>query len=446
MTRRSVRLRLTLWNVGVLALVCLIFLIAVHVAVRVSLLPEVDRRLARQAYLVTRDADDVPHSLARRVRRFDAAGHPQAWGREPADAPWDRAGLTAALAGRTTFHSVTEDGAPVRVLSMPTPHGALQIVASLSDLVALQTRLTWVLLVLAPGALLAAAAGGLFLTDRALRPVRAVADAAGALTVADLSQRLPVTGHDEFARLAETMNGMLARLETAFTQERRFIADASHELRTPLTAIKAHTSLALQGTRTPAQLREALDAVNHAADVMTRLVRDLLLLARADQGGLPLERDVVEVDVLCRHAVALSARADGPAIRVEMPDPPPVLSGDAHHLERLLVNLLDNARQHTPPEGHITLTARNDGATVMLTVADTGVGIPAAHLPHLGARFYRVDAARTRRQGGVGLGLAICHSIVDAHHGTLDIASQEGAGTTVTVRLPAGEGGGWVKG
>jgi len=303
--------------------------------------------------------------------------------------------------------------------------------------------MTTTFLSLIPVVLLVAGLGGAFLTDRALRPVRRIAWAANRMEAEDLSQRLPVIGDDEFAALAETINGMLGRLETSFAkqeqlfeQQRRFAADASHELRTPLTIIKANTSLSLSEPRTAPEYEKTLRAVDTAADRMTRIVQDLLLLARADAGQsvYPLAPTPL-AEVLQSAAGPLSDTGNAP-IQVDLPEPLFVL-GHADSLTRLFSNLLENAVRHTPADGHITVTAKRLGTQIVVEIADTGTGIAPEHLPHVTERFYRVEAARSRAQGGTGLGLAICRSIADAHSGTLVVSSVLGHGTTVRVTLQA---------
>lgn len=465
----SVRLRMTLWNIGVLALVLFGFLFAAHFSIRSYLFATMDRRLLETSERTERFAQRLRSDSTAFRPRFSVRDEPSGRNRNfhpprlyqldgkpylipgmPAPtetAPWDRAALAAAVAGETVYTLVEVDGTPYRVLSRPLlrqgkAFAVLQAGTSFAEMQALLDSLTMLSLVLVPAALLLAGVGGLFLTNRALRPVRALAHAADNLHADDLSQRLPVVGADEFAHLAETMNGMLGRLETAFTQltnsiehERRFTADASHELRTPLTAIKANTSLALRTERTPAEYCATLRAVDQAADVMHQLVQDLLLLARSDSGQLAVQCQPVDPRKLLEHAVAALPSAPIPVQIAAESDT--AIWGDPTHLQRLMVNLLENAVRHTPAEGEVTLSAQASNGGVVVTVADTGEGIAPEHLPHLGERFYRIDAARARMHGGTGLGLAICRSIVDAHHGTLQIASTPGQGTRVTITLPA---------
>jgi signal transduction histidine kinase len=280
--------------------------------------------------------------------------------------------------------------------------------------------------------------------------VKRITAEAAQIGAQDLSRRLEVTGKDELSELASTFNGMIARLEAAFQQmeqayeqQRRFTADASHELRTPLTTIKANTSLALCGEPTPAEYREALEAADEAADSMNRIVQDLLLLARSDGGQLGLALQAVPLRELLGRAISVVQDPESAELALRLQAEDLAVVGDSHHLARLFVNLLENAIRHTPATGKITVQAEPDPrapARVAIRVTDTGEGIPAQHLPHVCERFYRVDAARSHgSRGGTGLGLAICQSIVQAHSGTLQISSEIGRGTTVTVTLPRAE-------
>jgi len=330
----------------------------------------------------------------------------------------------------------------VRVLSVPWQHGdetvgVTQLARPMGEFDSLWRRLLRAALVLLPVTLLVAVAGGLALTERALRPVAQVTRAAAELGAEDLGRRLPVAGDDELAELARTFNAMLARLQAAFEQQRRFTADSSHELRTPLARVKLATSMALGGPPSLDEYREALTVADRGANAMNKLIDQLLALARADAGQLVLEVEPLAVaEVL---ANSLDAIAPAAAARVTLVPPPADLRLLADHdsLTRVLVNLLDNALRHTPPEGHVTLSAAAAGERVAIMVADDGEGIAPEHLPHLAERFYRADAARSRRAGGSGLGLAIVASLLATQEGELHLDSEPGRGTRATVSLPA---------
>lgn len=351
---------------------------------------------------------------------------------------WDEAAFVRALRGETLTTTIKRDSEPLRVLSVPVREGGqvVGVVQAPYPVVEVERAgilLDQALLALIPLVLLAAWGGALLLTGRVLRPVTQLTQAAATLGAQNLSERLPVTGDDEFATLARTFNGMLERLEVAFEQQKRFTADASHELKTPLTRIKGIASMTLLSTAKPERLLAALTDIDRAADTMAQLVQDLLLLARGDSGRLGESPKALSVRALVEQAQERVAHPEAAPIVLDLAPAELTLTGNESELLRVLVNLLENALRHTPPDGKITVTARPG----TLTVTDTGCGVSPEHLARLGERFYRVDSARTRQGGGTGLGLAICKSIVQAHDGTFTIESEPGQGTSVLIHLPA---------
>jgi signal transduction histidine kinase len=396
------------------------------------------RRNRRQAW-----AENNPYH----PRFFDLSGHSH----NPlgqSEPFWDPAAFARAKTGQTVYSIVDVDGQPVRVLSRPfLPHGVvegvIQVPYPLADVQRALSGLDRALLTLLPVALLCAGLGGALLTDRVLKRVRRLTQAAGGIGAGDLSERLPSSGQDEFSELAETFNGLLGRLETAFAkqqflivQQRRFTADASHELKTPLTIIQGNTSLALHGQPGQEEYKRSMQEIGAAAETMSRLVRDLILLAHSDAGRLGRQRIELLLREVLERAVSRVPRPSAP-ICLTLEDEALSVPGNEEELVRLFTNLLTNAARHTPADsGKITLSARREDTQTVVTVADTGDGIAPEHLPHLGERFYRVDSARSRTDGGTGLGLSICLGIVEAHDGEMTFASVLGEGTTVTVRLP----------
>lgn len=361
----------------------------------------------------------------------------------------DAAGFALAKQGLTVHATVVVDGAPFRVLSRPFPdrgpiRGVIQTSYPLTEVDRAVAGVDHALLLLIPLGLLCAWMGGAHLTDRVLRRVDRLTQAAEAISGQEFSRRLPVLGSDEFAKLAETFNRLLGRLESAFReqnrlleQQRRFTADASHELKTPLTIIKGNTSLALSQPSAEPASRQSMQEIDRAADTMAHLVQDLLLLARSDAGQLGRNPITLLAREVLESAASGVAHQEGVPITLCVEDEALCMRGNEVELVRLFTNLLENARQYTPPGGRITVTACQERAEVVVRVEDTGIGIAPEHLPHLGERFYRVDSSRTRPTGGTGLGLSICKSIVEAHGGCLEFASRPGAGTTISVRLPA---------
>ncbi len=370
----------------------------------------------------------------------------------PAALPWDKAALDTFFQNRQTRKTtITLDGVgPVRVLTFAVPAnasrgqaaGVAQLARPLADIEDALGTMTTTLLTLIPPFLILAGIGGAFLTNRVMQPIGDLARAASRIEAQNLSGSLPVGGGDEFASLAHTFNAMLTRLNASFERQKRFTSDASHELRTPLAVIRAHTSLVLQSQaeRTPEQYRKTLQTIDKAAQNATRLIQDLLLLARADTDRLEMRRTPVPLAETMGEAVQsveLSANDPHAAIHYDAPDTALAVSGDAHYVLRLVTNLVENAVRYTPPTGQVHVSARaEDNQTVLITVADTGEGIAPEHLPHVTERFYRVDASRARDSGGSGLGLALCKNIVQAHGGSMRIESTLGVGTRVLVLLP----------
>jgi signal transduction histidine kinase len=362
---------------------------------------------------------------------------------------WDASALTRAVHGETVYSTVTAAGEPVRLITAVgyTPLGSMGLVQKGYPLKDIRRALGGVdaaLLMLLPFGLLGAGWAGATLTGRVLQRVRRMTRAAADVSEADFTCRLPVSGEDEFAELAETFNGLLGRLERAFQEQQellqlqqRFTADASHELKTPLTIVRGQASLGEQRPTTDERSRRAFGEIATAATTMSHLVQDLLLLARSDEGGMGRNRERIAVREVLEGAIEQALQDAAAPIRLWIEDEALCFYGNGLELTRLFRNLLDNAVRYTPAEGSITVTAGVASGEAVVTVKDTGPGIAPEHLPHLGERFYRVDASRTRPGGGTGLGLAICRGIVEAHHGAIHFESQLQVGTTVTVTLPA---------
>ena len=322
--------------------------------------------------------------------------------------------------------------------------GVFQLSTSLRSADDLLTRLR---LLLIGGTLLAIGTTILLtipLVRGVLRPLRRMAATSSAIAGGDLSQRVAVpAGGDELTDLARAFNDMVSRLDAAFATQRRFIADASHELRSPLTALGGGVEmLLLRADRDdPAARARLLHLMEGEIGRMSRLVDDLLTLTRFDAHPLEaLQIGPVELTGLAAQ-VADETRLLAPDRTVVLDTPPEstlTVPGDADRLRQVLLNLCANARAYTPPAGTITIRVRQAATDAVLTVADTGPGIPPEELPRVWDRFRRVDPARARQagQGGLGLGLAIVRAIITAHHGSTAITSTPGTGTTVTVTLP----------
>ena len=276
------------------------------------------------------------------------------------------------------------------------------------------------------------------LTPSSFKPLEDMAAVTRQITNADdLSRRVPNTERtDEIGVLARSFNQLLERLERLFQTQQRLLADVSHELRTPLTAIRGNVDLMRRmGDADP----ESLEIIQEEIERMTRLVGDLLLLARADAGGLPLEKKKVELDNLL-FEVYRQVRLLEKSVEVKVTEVDQVcIMGDVDRLKQLLLNLIGNAIKYTPQGGVVSVRLSKKNGWAYLSIADTGRGIPAEDLPYIFDRFYRVDKARARGQagqGGAGLGLAIAKWIAQAHGGNIDVVSKVGEGTTFTIILP----------
>ena len=241
---------------------------------------------------------------------------------------------------------------------------------------------------------------------------------------------------DELDELAGTINGLLDRLAAYHTQIIRFTADASHELRSPLGAMRAAVEIALQKPRGAEEYRNVLASLGEQCERVTALVNGLLLLARADAGEVPIRREAVDLAALaCEVGEMFDPLAEEKGIQLVTETSSPVtVTGDPSRLRQLVTNLLDNAIRFTEPGGSVTLRVDGIADRAMLRVKDTGIGIPAMHLPHIFERFYQADAARS--SGACGLGLSICRWIVKAHGGTIEVDSRDPNGTEFTVIFP----------
>jgi len=315
--------------------------------------------------------------------------------------------------------------------------GTLQVAMPLNTVQHAQHIVLTVLLGVTLLAILVTAVVGYFSVRLALEPLAHVTALADQITHADdLSRRLPVPSGagDEVWTLVQAFNATLGRLESLFQAQRRFIADIGHELRTPLTVIKGNA----QWMRRIGKLdQDALNSIEEETDRMNRLIDDLLLLARAEAGKLPLRRDAVMLDAVLADVLRemqVVAREKGVHLEAVIPRPVQV-QGDPDRLKQVFLNLVGNAVKYTPPGGEVQVVLEADDDQAICRVQDTGPGIPPEDLPHVFERFYRSDKARSRGKG-FGLGLSIAYWIVKHHRGRIEVDSRLGEGTTFTVYLP----------
>jgi two-component system, OmpR family, heavy metal sensor histidine kinase CusS len=326
-----------------------------------------------------------------------------------------------------------------RVVESPSGPLVIQAAVTLAPNVRALRELVAVFLTIGPVALVSALGGGYWLARKALSPVDRMAATAAEITATRLDHRLTEPdANDELGYLARTFNAMIARLQRSFDEVRRFTADAAHELRTPLAAMRTEAEVALRSPRSADRDTRVLENLLEEIERLTRLVSHLLFLCREDTGVDAGDFQTVPLDVVLRDVgdhMAVAAREKGVVLVVDLRRPCKV-KGEADRLRQLFFNLLDNAIKYTPSGGKVTVDADSSNGQASVTVSDTGIGIPADHLPHVFDRFYRVDSSRSQETDGTGLGLAICRSIAESHSGRLEIDSTFGSGTCVTLVLP----------
>jgi heavy metal sensor kinase len=320
----------------------------------------------------------------------------------------------------------------------------VQVASSMSESYEALERFRAVLIWATPLLLILASVGGYWLGTRALAPVDGISKAAQRISIENLDERLdvPQTG-DQLQRLSETLNEMLARLASSVHRIKQFTADASHELRAPVSLIRTTAEVAVQRRDRPAiEYLQALDEILEETERTSQTVDSLMLLARADAGKEMHESAPADFCAIVHEAAEQgeklaryrdlkfsSAVASGP-IRIQ---------ADSEALRRALLILIDNAAKYTPPGGSIRVTLEAKGAYAVATVSDTGIGIAEDDVAHIFDRFWRADKARSRNQGGAGLGLAIAKWIVETHRGSIEVQSEKGKGTSFCLKIPLGE-------
>ena len=453
----SVHTRLTLWYAGAL-LAILVFISGLsYWLLARSLAQDVDRSLVTLAQVVrdaprgdgfeeaewwVRELLDPEHQLFQLLGP-DGRLRSRSWRLRDDRLPLSAEGRQRVVAGQATFETVLLHGERIRVVALPVLRNGrlievVQVGMPLAPTERTLQRWLEALLVLVPLGVGLAAAGGRVMARAALRPVDEMSQSARRIDAEALARRITIRGTgDELDRLAETLNGMLARLENTFGEMRRFSADAAHELRTPLTALKGTLEVALRAERSGTEYRAALASALEEVDRLVRLAEDLLLLSRATAGP-DSPRARVELETLALDVAEVGTRLAkdrGVTVRVGALAPLAVL-GDGSALRRAVLNLVENGVKYTPVGGRVELSVTAADGEAVLAVEDTGPGIDAADITRIFEPFVRLDTARSRESGGSGLGLAIARSIVVAHRGTLGVARPAAGGSRFTIRLP----------
>lgn len=475
---RSIRARLTVWYAFVLTAILVVYAAGVYVFLRQNLYRELDRRLhddfeAAEASLA-RDADGrVIRSRDRHGHDNDADGERwlEVWSLEGEllhrEGPEQQIPATSGSSGMAPFfdgvRQSREEARRAEVESAETGAGTILRVRTGTHRIAgtrvvirvarseapLRHELGEFLAGMGlglPAAVLLACLGGFFLAGRALKPVGQMAARAKTITADRLEERLPIENpDDELGRLGTVFNHTLARLERSFESLRRFTADAAHELRTPLTALRSVGEVAVRGPRTERAYREVIGSMLEESDRLGRLVETLLILSRGDDGRVELQASRLELGKFARATVEdLDVLADEKDQHIVVDAEPDVyVHADPRILRQAVSNIVDNAIRHSPRGAPIRVaihrTARErtaEAVEAVLEVTDEGPGIPAEHHRRIFERFYRVDKARSREEGGVGLGLSIAQWAVQANGGSIELESRVGVGSTFRIRLP----------
>lgn len=452
MRAMPVRTRLTLWYFLIVAASLIGFALFALAVMRQSIYTTVDEQLRDRAaavqLLVSRTGSENIADAIREHAELQSGsqllqvsdGSGKFLYRSPL---MERLGVPASRADQLRIESAEYNELPLRVLSTTVTAGGqqfiLQIAGPMDDYLEALEGFRSALFVGIPVLLVFAALGGYWMSTRALRPVDQISEAARMINPQDLSQRVtvPKTG-DELQRMAETLNQMLQRIESAVARITQFTADASHELRTPIALIRTRAEITLAKPRTTEQYREALKEVQAESERTTALIENLMTLARADTGSETLNFDRTNIsEVASEVSNQAQTLTDTKQLQwsATIPDAPIWVRGDTNALRRLLLILIDNAVRYTPPSGSVNLALQRNGTHAEIRVRDTGIGISESDLPHIFERFYRADKARSRQVGGTGLGLAIGRWIADAHGGEIRVESSTG-GCVFLLLLP----------
>ncbi len=451
----SLRDRLTLVNIVLLGGLFIFFGVVAYVVVTILLYNQIDDSLQQTAEQVVRqvhmDTSGEMVGIITPNLKMTSNVYVQVWSHENLvfsspglggeKTPLDPVGFNASL---PSYRDATfNEESHLRVLSVPLvsgqrPLGVVQVASNLDVVDSARRNLLSVLVFTTALGVAISALASQASVKQFLSPLETITVAADQINRADdLSRRVPYDGspEDEIGQLVDAFNQTLERLEVLFTSQQRFIADVSHELRTPLTVIKGNVDLM---RRMKDFDPESLDSIDQEAGRLTRLVTDLLLLAKAEVGSLPLTKSTVELDALLMEVFGEMRVLAANKVRVKLTEIDQLqVIGDRDRLKQVILNLVANAIQYTPAGGEVYLSLNRSGDRAKLIVRDTGPGIPAEDLPYIFERFYRAEKSRTRSSAaGFGLGLSIAHWIVEQHGGTIEASSREGRGTTFAVWLP----------
>lgn len=466
MVFKSIRSRLTAWYVTLLAIILILFSVLLNYFLSKRLYESVDNSLTVSATVVATSAtmrmtsSPLPGlneffdqfmsvgNLNKFYRIYDGSGNvgSRSSNISASQFPLSQNAYADALEGKNSYETFKVGGKhPIRVITMPVIQDGnlinlVQVGTSLEAVQETLGNLKIFLFTAVPSVLIFAASFARFMARRALKPISRIIDTAREIGQGqELSKRIPVLKiKDELGQLALTFNEMMNRLENSFKQMRQFSSDASHELRTPLTVLKGQNELILSKPRKPEEYQEVIVSNLEEINYMSKVLEDLFLLSKSDENQVNLDCRLLDlkplVEEICKHADVLAGEKN---IKIVIAFLEAVqIKGDEVRLRQMVWNILQNGIKYTQCGGELKISLQNEGEFALLTIQDTGIGIPEEDLGFIFNRFYRVDKARSKDEGGSGLGLSICRQIAKAHKGTIDVESKLGVGTRFKIRLP----------
>ena len=466
MAFKSIRSRLTAWYVTLLAIILILFSVLLNYFLAKRLHESVDNSLTVSATVVATSAtmrlgnSPLPGlnqlfeqymnqgNLNKFYRIYDGSGNVGSRSKNisASQFPLSQGAYADALEGKNSYETFTVGGQqPIRVITMPILFegkliNLVQVGTSLEAVQETLRNLKIFLFTAVPSVLILAALFLRFMARRALKPISRIIDTAREIGQGqELSKRIPVLKiKDELGQLALTFNEMMNRLENSFAQMRQFSSDASHELRTPLTVLKGQNELILSKQRKPEEYQEVISSNLEEINYMSKVLEDLFVLSKSDENQVNIDYKPVDlralVEEVCKHAEILAEEKN---IKIIIAFLEPIeIKGDEVRLRQMVWNVLQNGIKYTQQGGELKISLQNEVDFALLTIQDTGIGIPEDDLPLIFNRFYRVDKARTRDEGGSGLGLSICRQIAEAHKGKIEVESKLGVGTRFKIRLP----------
>ena len=480
---RSLRFKLTLWYVLILGVLLISFSTFLYFTLSKSLHRDVDNKLRSLAELVSSESSsplskfgfgNIDQALetsmnlkpiGKFIQVLDESGNigRKSENLKNVQLPISLNALKNASKGLITFETNRSIGnTPLRIITFPVVennHAAkiVQIASSLEGVEDALNTLFIILIITVPLALMVASLGGQFLAHKALKPVDDITQTARMITSQNLNQRItPPKVKDEISRLIETFNGMISRLDQSFRQIKQFSSDASHELRTPLTILKGEVEVMLRKERTQQEYQQTLKSNLEEINRMSQIVEDLLLLSKADTGQIILNKGDINLTEILSEVVAqmdMLARSKRLYLSASNNHQDVHIFGDALRIRELFINLIENGIKYTEEGGSIHISLQKEYLPplrnqtdrlekererfIKIIVSDTGIGISKEDQEKIFIRFFRVDKARSREQGGSGLGLSICKWIVEAHQGQIKVESELGKGSSFVVKFPS---------